>query len=394
VAQGGGNVVAPAGLISQDGGGLIPNDGGSLITNDGGSLITNDGGSLITNDGGSRRLLETAATGHAPRPAAGMAVFVRSLTTHQPVALGTGKDGKPVYVVYTNLQGGYELYLPEALKDNVEVVAFVPGKPDARLNLQQITPPGVADSAVDEDTSQIVKYIRMGFRKFAETLMTGNKDQVVKDMKLDQSPTGALLFMPVLESLTAAIKAAKIDQIPPQVDGKDNPKYQRVVDRIIDIVIAKTEFNAATPEMGMILPDNTYKPRHQDCLHIMADFFADRREKAAALLDDPAAVARVESLPFVLEANKRRAEPFRFLRPSDYSDLLALAAINEHTVDATELPHKIGDYDKLVGVASDPGEVAWFAAAYDGVIMQLGFALFLNGQVQEDLRALFTANAP
>jgi uncharacterized delta-60 repeat protein len=45
--------LAPAGLITNDGGSLITNDGGSLITNDGGSLITNDGGSLITNDGGS-----------------------------------------------------------------------------------------------------------------------------------------------------------------------------------------------------------------------------------------------------------------------------------------------------------------------------------------------------
>ena len=53
-----------------------------------------------------------------------------SLSTSNPFAYRSvevqGKDGQPVYAVYTDLKGNYELYLPPGQAANVEVVAFLP----------------------------------------------------------------------------------------------------------------------------------------------------------------------------------------------------------------------------------------------------------------------------
>ena len=53
VAQGGGNAIPTASLISQDGGGLVNKSGGTVVSHDGGSVVSHDGGSVISNDGGS-----------------------------------------------------------------------------------------------------------------------------------------------------------------------------------------------------------------------------------------------------------------------------------------------------------------------------------------------------
>ncbi|MDB5100200.1 MAG: hypothetical protein JWM80_4621 [Cyanobacteria bacterium RYN_339] len=201
-------------LITNDGGSLITNDGGSLISNDGGSLITNDGGSivaqgggnivapasLISQDGGSilggdaaapkaRRLLGTAGPG-AAIAAAGMVVYARSLVTHKPLEIGRDKDNQPVYAVYTNLKGGYELYLPPDQADNVEVVAFVPGKPDPRMHFQHVSLPVATEATVSDDSSIIVNYIRVGYRSFARRLIASNNREILLDPFVKGNPAG------------------------------------------------------------------------------------------------------------------------------------------------------------------------------------------------------------
>ncbi|MDB5100972.1 MAG: hypothetical protein JWM80_5393, partial [Cyanobacteria bacterium RYN_339] len=183
VAQGGGNVIVPAGLITNDGGSLITNDGGSLITNDGGSLITNDGGSLITNDGGSLITndgagivaqgggnlarpggyqLAEAPAGAAPAfgdawPAAGMWLSVVDQRTGLTVPLGQDAQGKNVYTVYTNAEGKYDVSVDAQVEPYARVVVRAPGRVDRRMVVSGVS----ASGRVDDDTRAVDAFMRL-----------------------------------------------------------------------------------------------------------------------------------------------------------------------------------------------------------------------------------------
>jgi hypothetical protein len=404
VAQGAGNVIAPAGIISQDGGGLISNDGGGLIGNDGGSLIGNDGAGLVPK---ARHLLEAAAVDQVP--AAGMALYVRSLDTHQKVSLGQGQDGKPVYVVYTNLKGEYEVYLPKDLTQNVEVVAFVPGKPDPRMHLAGITPPAVANTAVDDGTSTVITYIRFGFRNFARTILAGDDKQVLDAAKLGFLPGTREAAAPAIKELTDAVKAAGLDK----VAAADPERRDRIADRITDIVLAHAHLDQAQPDLNEIPPQyqsatppsiapweysglnlvGYFHPTATSALGVLTELMATHRQLLKPVFADPTTDQRLSGLDIVKATSKRDGHAYHFLRPSDYDGFVAQAIVGAHQADLTAISGDLTSLDQQSQLPIRAGGGQWFRAAFDGILTNLGIAVFADTDVHEALLKLFKDGA-
>lgn len=136
-----------AGVITNNGSNAIPDpasgvdarSGGNVALSPDGSLaaagvISNNGGAL-GGDGGSRARRLLGDTGSVP--VAGMLVSAISLRDRSYLPVGIGPDGKPVYVVYTDANGGYKLYLPPQEAGNVVVAATAPA---ARTDRFSTTP--------------------------------------------------------------------------------------------------------------------------------------------------------------------------------------------------------------------------------------------------------------
>jgi hypothetical protein len=247
VSQGAGNIVSQGAgnIVSQGAGNIVAAGAGNLITNDGGSLISNDGGSIvaqgagniiaggsggaaafatdgitvlpagivsqgagnivsqgagnIVSQGAGNYRLAAAADSHEQLLAAGMAVSAFSLSRHAYVPVGADAAGRPVYTVYSNLKGGYEIYPPGNASD-VVVVAAVPGATDRRLSYNLLD--HVADH-VDEDTAMVTKLLRgLMYQRFLIYIIQGN----------DNTPTefgdGDALFVQLTGDFIPRIRAA------------------------------------------------------------------------------------------------------------------------------------------------------------------------------------------
>jgi hypothetical protein len=217
VAQGGGNIVA------QGGGNLITNDGAGVVASDGVTIVAQGGGNIVAQGGGNYRLAAAPAPG-TQLPAAGMAVGAYSLTSGRYVPVGVDKAGKPVYTVYSNLQGAYELYVP-ADAGNVLVVANVPGSRDHRLAFDLLD--GAGDR-LDEDTAMVTKLLRqLMYGRFQVYIAQAGADGPVQlNSDLDRafaSVTGD--FLPRLR------EAGK------RLNGADLASRARHVQRMADLVL-------------------------------------------------------------------------------------------------------------------------------------------------------------
>jgi hypothetical protein len=381
-------------LITNDGGSLITNDGGSIVAQGGGnvvapaSLIAQDGGSIISNDGASavaprtRHLLEAGAG--TPLAAAGMVVYARSLTTHQPIEIGRDKDDQPVYAVYTNLKGGYELYLPPAQVDNVEVVAFVPGKPDPRMRFQTVAPPTATEAPVGDDTSIIVNYVRAGYRTFARRLIATNNAEILDDAFVTAFPGGAAIVKGRIDELNQHVRAAGIDQLP-------ESQLERVADRLTDIVIAHAGLDQARPRLDLLIADNPYPmPPGLTSLAVLRALLADQLPKVAATLARPDGPERFANAPLVRFASERDHRAYQFQRAMDYYDFLALGIINVHATIAPGLvAQEVETLEAQTGVPGRPGAANWLLVAYTGLMDNLGVTLMASEGATEQIYALF-----
>jgi hypothetical protein len=179
ISNNGSQILAAGGGTLGNGGAIISDKGAGVVASGSGNVIANNAGNIISDKGAGRRLLAegSLATGTV-LPAAGMRLHVQNLVDGTPVSLGTGPDGKPVYAIYSNAEGRYEVYVPKALERNVLVVAEVPQAQDPRLAYNLLVSPQVAAAqAIDEDSSLVAKFIRESFRgKVQELLAAPNFD--------------------------------------------------------------------------------------------------------------------------------------------------------------------------------------------------------------------------
>ena len=92
---------------------------------------------------------------------AGAWVQVVDLRTGFTLPLGEDGQGNPVFTIYTDASGGYEVYVPTEAAPFVRVVARAPGRADERMTLQALTDavtalvsrPTIAASPESNDTT-------------------------------------------------------------------------------------------------------------------------------------------------------------------------------------------------------------------------------------------------
>ena len=235
IADAAGNVVAPGegGVAGDLGGGLlVANNGGGLVSNNGGGLISDRGGALVSKT--KLRLLQ--AEGPAAGPAvgtearaAGMLVSVVSLRDRRYLPLGEDAAGNPAYAVYTNAQGGWEVFVPAAEKGNLLVVVGAPGDPDRRLAYNVVTPAAGAGAQVDELSALASRYLRGTFTgRLADLVVMPAFTQEM----LEGDPTTTTAAKKVFADAFALLAAAAAKG---GIDASTDPavvraKAQRVVD--------------------------------------------------------------------------------------------------------------------------------------------------------------------
>ncbi len=218
IAAGAGN------LIATGAGNLIAAGAGNLIAAGAGNLVAAGAGNVVAPNGARYRLAAAAATDvalGAVLPAAGMQLAVRDLRNGAPVALGADAAGQPVFAVYSNADGAFELYVPKALASNLRVEARVPGAQDPRLAYEVLALPGGAPAAIDEDSALVYHYLAESWRGRMRSLMTElaveppRSDEAVIRKLYGRGGTAAFqamlgLLKPLITELRAGMKAADV----------------------------------------------------------------------------------------------------------------------------------------------------------------------------------------
>lgn len=318
VSNNGGSIISNNGgsLISDKGAGILSNNGGGLIGNNGGGLIGNNGGGIIGNKGGGYRVTQAAPVAGEVLAAAGVAIAVRSMRTGAYVPLGVDAAGAPVHVVYTNLAGGFELYVPEAEAGNVIVEAAVaPGVADPRLGYRLVS--GVA-ADVDEDSAVVTDLLRRSFaERLAEFFAMGDRAEAVESVvDVDRTPPEAV---PVLrESFGALWDAANASGLVREPDRELRLAYAYAV---TDACLRDLDLGgvALDPASGW---SGTAEPAVPA---IMRAITRAREAAGEQLRRDPAAFSAApwfQALNERLVAVGRRAAPAEIRRPSDLSRLM------------------------------------------------------------------------
>lgn len=221
-------------LVDTDGNPIIANNGSGIVANNGSGLISDRGGSVISNNGGGltakvkRQLFADAPAAHV-LPAAGMLVGVVGLADGKPVPVGVDPDGKPVFLVYSNAQGGYSFHLPAGLAGNVLVVASLPGSPDGRLAVNAVVPASVGTASVDDTSTQMTRYLREGtIEQMASAIDAGTLDDPDT-----QDATSSLLLKAFLADVVKGLNEGAMPQLAA-------PRRRRVLQRFADMLIART----------------------------------------------------------------------------------------------------------------------------------------------------------
>ena len=194
-----GTLLAGSGLIGDAGSGLIGDAGSGLIGDAGSGLIGDAGSGIISNGGASLtgqpgpaaarargyRLAQAADGVGVALPAAGMVVGVISLATREYLPIGETADGKPVYGVYSDVNGRFEVHVPEAEQGNVLVVASVPGSRDPRGTYDLVAADRSQPFAVDDLGRLTARYIRRTFTgRLAATIKSPEISLLLLDREL------------------------------------------------------------------------------------------------------------------------------------------------------------------------------------------------------------------
>jgi hypothetical protein len=324
IANNGSNLISDAGgtLIAGNTGNFIASDagsGGTAASSPGGALLAaggllSDHGAALTGSGSAltSKTKYTLQQVQERPPTAGMLVSAVSLKTHKYVPVGVDPDGKPVYAIYSNLQGGYELYLPKAEEGNVLVVASAPAVHDDSLVCNAFTPVEAAQQvALDEDTALATAHIRRLFVARLASLLTGNFGD---DLLANLGKRNAFLA-PILERLTRVTKGiAAAGHVPQGPGWGDSPQVRDLAQLMTDAGLAYVDTSTMhtsklyTPDWNG--PDEPVYPALGDVFRLVrasseryiaahpADhpprvtFLQDRRNGKEA--DQPACAYRVE----------------------------------------------------------------------------------------------------
>ncbi len=316
IAEGAGNVVAPggAGIAADLGGGL-------LVANNGSALVANNGGALIAKN--EFRLSQAAVQpAGAEASAAGMLVSVVSLRDRQYLPLGVDAAGHPVYAVYSNAEGAYEVYVPAAEKGNLLVVVGPPGGQDRRLAYNLVTPAAQAANAqVDELSALSSRYLRGSFTgrladlvmmpAFAKEILAGEPTTTEKAKSIIGEAADLLA--------DAAARAG--------IDGSSDAAVVRAkAQRIVDVGLADMDLEAIMVD-GTIVADwrSPPKPAMAAMRARLGQLLTGTAQRLAA---DPAFYS-MDFLEHTINAplndGLRRPPlqgPYEILKPADFGEFM------------------------------------------------------------------------
>ncbi len=366
VSHNGAGLTAKVKFISDQGGGIVANNGGGFISDQGGGIVSNNSGGLVSNNGPSRTSLSSgaflrpgdrggavvkpydlqgllaglvptrrlAAAGGLPHqafPVGGMLVGVISLADGAYLPLGVDREGKPIYAVFTDAEGGFKVHLPAGLAKNVLVVSSVPGTSDPRLAVDLVASGVSAGGLVVDDASTVATtYLRQSIVARLEEAMDPDPCR--------PAPTGdslsrggfALTALTYQDVFGAAFKALP------------RPARQRVMARFTDAAIGLTDlatvtinpsYAEASTATGLAMP-------------VLRRVLAEMEAAVAKHLE--ASPTYFDDKPYVLIANRERGSgpPYVIRKPADFSEFVVRAYLATSDLEVTK---------RLAGVIVDLG---------------------------------------
>lgn len=321
VAAAVGTMIVPAGLVAHD--------GTTLVGRDGSTLIGHDPGAAGPAGPAGYRLAQAAALPAFGRtlPAAGMWVTAIDLRTGLAVPLGLNDARQPVYTVYSNETGGFEVYLPADVAPFARFVARAPGSAsDPRLALHVLTAgPRGADGEVriDENAAAVTAYVRMLIASIF--VVAAQQDEAAAIAYAEGGsafgPAGQLAIRPVSQKIYAALREIGADRWP---EARQYELGLLLADRLI----------AEYPALGTVpcsdaggewLDPASAALTQVPAFGALVDLFASVHEKVAEQVrgvGDP--VAHFAAKPYLRAANAGSppAPCVRIAKGSDLSELI------------------------------------------------------------------------
>jgi hypothetical protein len=323
------SVVGGGRIIGNNGGQAIAFGAATLIGNNGGNIISDNGGGLVSkikapvagvvsNNGSSYRVAQaggTVAVGEV-LPAAGLALRVFSLRTGEILPVGEDAAGGPVYEVYSDADGKYQLYLPETEVANVLLQAFVPSRADKRLDLRLVIANQQAAPALDEDTALVSDFTRKAFTDNMEidlklfTTSATIEEAVVKNTGIYSAIFKEPLIAMRRKLFTAAEKAG--------VKSYDDARLRTLAQRITDAALSHMkllEIQTTFSRQKLTRPD-------EPALPALAKLLRESREQVRTHMRGLAESgqdieAYYNSDPILLAVNAKTKPPFVIKTPSD-----------------------------------------------------------------------------
>ncbi|MDB5101660.1 MAG: hypothetical protein JWM80_6081, partial [Cyanobacteria bacterium RYN_339] len=237
-----------------------------------------------------------------------------SLRTHETLPLGVDDQGQPVYAVYTNLAGGFKVYVPASEQGNVLLTAEVPAAEDDRLRFAVLAPANAtAALLVDEDAAVSARYVRQG-------LIGRLMDMLTRDPAQSLCLIGASgAFSPALkEILRTTVTDFHTHAVAVGIRETDHDKLAvwALAERCADTIIAEVDLRSIVLDtQGNVdwgtLPNEGPEP----ALAALGDVLGSMRDAAAArLAQDPKAF---EQAPSLLAANGCAPGRYQILKGSD-----------------------------------------------------------------------------
>lgn len=345
--------VAGASVLSHNGGQVLSHNGGQVLSHNGslvvaagdgnvivpagaglvaaGGMNSQNGGGLVAAGGLNYGLLQAAASAEpqpAPGtelPAAGMIVSIVDLRSGKQIALGQDAAGKPVYEVYTNAKGAFELYVPAELQGTVRVDARVPGASDPRLAYAVLVPPGGQPATIDEDTALVTRFLIDSWRGRMTQLMVKlvqdpplADDAILKGLYAGAGDENLIAIQavlgPLLGELRTALKGAGL---------KDAVAIDKAAARVAGAVLGHADLPGVRSR-PILVPGITVN--EDPVLDVFKAIVAVAREKAAAQMASAeqagGSAAFLRSLPFQAAAG-------RILRPVDVPAYVVAEALSD-----------------------------------------------------------------
>ena len=386
VAAGAGNAIASVGLsadgarlVGKGGNTLIGADaasfvgmGASLVGNalvgaDGGSLIGADGGSLIGADGGTYRLAQAPAPASGLKagqalPAAGMLVAALSLADGKPLPVGQDADGKPVYAVYTDAAGRYEIFPPAESRGNLRVVAIAGAGTDARLRYGVFANPGTEGAAGVGPGSRDVSEPAAIAASYVYLCVMGQLDSILrKNFK-----SRIELVMEQAEAIGAElpeIKAVRrLEALAEELGYESWPAEERdaLLRRVVDIGLANVDFATLQNLDG------------QPALPILEEKLAKGVEEVAALMAAPPAGKTARTVFDDVPTLKG----YTILRPSDLNEFIVTKIIAVDPLDTGRIVERISVLRLELGLQVNGALSGELGGASYGIANEIGSKIF------------------